>query len=70
MHLFNSNHIVDLLNIFQSGTLTSYLHAGVSGFLDTCYYLKSITIYPIKSCGGFSAKSWPLSNNGNNINFC
>ncbi|PNY07466.1 molybdenum cofactor sulfurase-like protein, partial [Trifolium pratense] len=37
---------------------------GVSGFLDTCYYLKSITIYPIKSCGGFSARSWPLSNNG------
>ncbi|WJX49485.1 Molybdenum cofactor sulfurase [Trifolium repens] len=37
---------------------------GVSGFLDTYYYLKSITIYPIKSCGGFSAKSWPLSNNG------
>ncbi|XP_073226054.1 molybdenum cofactor sulfurase isoform X4 [Cicer arietinum] len=37
---------------------------GVNGFLDTCYYLKSITIYPIKSCGGFSARSWPLSNNG------
>ncbi|XP_045829507.1 molybdenum cofactor sulfurase isoform X2 [Trifolium pratense] len=37
---------------------------GVSGFLDTCYYLKSITLYPIKSCGGFSARSWPLSING------
>ncbi|KAH1040792.1 hypothetical protein AAZX31_09G002100 [Glycine max] len=34
------------------------------GFVDTGYYLKSITIYPIKSCGGFSASSWPLSNNG------
>ncbi|KAK7405438.1 hypothetical protein VNO78_06733 [Psophocarpus tetragonolobus] len=32
--------------------------------VDTGYYLKSITIYPIKSCGGFSARSWPLSNNG------
>lgn len=34
------------------------------GFVDTGYYLKSITIYPIKSCGGFNARSWPLSNNG------
>ncbi|KAL5073402.1 hypothetical protein RYX36_012386 [Vicia faba] len=37
---------------------------GVNGSLDTCYYLKSITVYPIKSCGGFSARSWPLSNYG------
>ncbi|XP_020238282.1 molybdenum cofactor sulfurase isoform X3 [Cajanus cajan] len=34
------------------------------GFVDNGYFLKSITIYPIKSCGGFSARSWPLSNNG------
>ncbi|XP_057454448.1 molybdenum cofactor sulfurase isoform X2 [Lotus japonicus] len=34
------------------------------GVLDASYYLKSITIYPIKSCGGFSPKSWPLSDNG------
>ncbi|CAL0328717.1 unnamed protein product [Lupinus luteus] len=34
------------------------------GFLDTGYHLESITIYPIKSCGGFCARSWPLSNNG------
>ncbi|XP_022717462.1 molybdenum cofactor sulfurase-like isoform X3 [Durio zibethinus] len=27
-------------------------------------YLKSITIYPIKSCAGFSVKSWPLSTTG------
>lgn len=32
--------------------------------MDNGYFLKSITIYPIKSCGGFSARSWPLSNNG------
>ncbi|KAK7313969.1 hypothetical protein VNO77_39176 [Canavalia gladiata] len=35
-----------------------------NGFVDTGYYLKSITVYPIKSCGGFSAKSWPISING------
>ncbi|TYI95981.1 hypothetical protein E1A91_D01G036800v1 [Gossypium mustelinum] len=27
-------------------------------------HLKSITIYPIKSCAGFSLNSWPLSNTG------
>ncbi|KAG8653142.1 molybdenum cofactor sulfurase isoform X2 [Manihot esculenta] len=27
-------------------------------------YLKSITIYPIKSCGGFSVESWPLTSTG------
>ncbi|XVF18302.1 hypothetical protein REPUB_Repub11eG0009600 [Reevesia pubescens] len=26
--------------------------------------LKSITIYPVKSCAGFSVKSWPLSSTG------
>ncbi|KAF7824910.1 molybdenum cofactor sulfurase isoform X1 [Senna tora] len=34
------------------------------GSIATGYYLKSITIYPIKSCGGFSSESWPLSING------
>ncbi|XP_011012128.1 PREDICTED: molybdenum cofactor sulfurase isoform X6 [Populus euphratica] len=28
------------------------------------YYLKSITVYPIKSCTGFSVESWPLSSTG------
>ncbi|XP_010537782.1 PREDICTED: molybdenum cofactor sulfurase isoform X2 [Tarenaya hassleriana] len=28
------------------------------------YYLKSITIYPIKSCAGFSVDSWPLCRTG------
>ncbi|KAF9589840.1 hypothetical protein IFM89_028775, partial [Coptis chinensis] len=27
-------------------------------------YLKSITVYPIKSCGGFSVNCWPLSPSG------
>ncbi|KAI4315918.1 hypothetical protein L6164_023947 [Bauhinia variegata] len=35
-----------------------------TGSLATGYHLKSITVYPIKSCGGFSTESWPLSNNG------
>ncbi|KAL1337895.1 hypothetical protein HN51_032585 [Arachis hypogaea] len=34
------------------------------GSPDTGYHLKSITIYPIKSCGGFCSRSWPLSKNG------
>ncbi|XP_022865528.1 molybdenum cofactor sulfurase isoform X2 [Olea europaea var. sylvestris] len=28
------------------------------------YFLKSITIYPIKSCAGFSVESWPLTRTG------
>lgn len=28
------------------------------------YYLESITVYPIKSCAGFSVDSWPLSDTG------
>ncbi|KAJ0257164.1 Molybdenum cofactor sulfurase [Hirschfeldia incana] len=28
------------------------------------YYLKSVTIYPIKSCAGFSVNSWPLCRTG------
>ncbi|KAK7292490.1 hypothetical protein RIF29_08271 [Crotalaria pallida] len=42
----------------------NYLKGLKKGFLDTDYHLKSITIYPIKSCGGFCARSWPLCNNG------
>ncbi|KAF5730824.1 molybdenum cofactor sulfurase [Tripterygium wilfordii] len=30
----------------------------------TYYHLKSITIYPIKSCGGFSVGSWQLCSTG------
>ncbi|OWM89521.1 hypothetical protein CDL15_Pgr024269 [Punica granatum] len=32
--------------------------------LDRGICVKSIYIYPIKSCGGFSVESWPLSNTG------
>ncbi|KAK6149517.1 hypothetical protein DH2020_017042 [Rehmannia glutinosa] len=32
--------------------------------VNTRYFLKSITVYPIKSCAGFSVESWPLSSTG------
>ncbi|XP_062168774.1 molybdenum cofactor sulfurase isoform X2 [Alnus glutinosa] len=35
-----------------------------SRLLAGSFYLNSITIYPIKSCAGFSTESWPLSNTG------
>ncbi|KAI7979425.1 Molybdenum cofactor sulfurase [Camellia lanceoleosa] len=28
------------------------------------YYLRSITVYPIKSCAGFRVDNWPISNTG------
>ncbi|KAK7346705.1 hypothetical protein VNO80_21228 [Phaseolus coccineus] len=46
-----------LKNLWDSSCLEN-------GFVHTGYYLKSITVYPIKSCGGFSTRSWPLSSNG------
>ncbi|KAJ1385211.1 Pyridoxal phosphate-dependent transferase domain 1 [Sesbania bispinosa] len=53
------------IDFVANGHLLSLLLAGLErDSLDTSYCLKSITIYPIKSCGGFSAQSWPLSNNG------
>ncbi|XP_050223530.1 molybdenum cofactor sulfurase isoform X2 [Mercurialis annua] len=30
----------------------------------TGYHLKTISIYPIKSCGGFTVERWPLSSTG------
>ncbi len=35
-----------------------------SRLLASSFFLKSITIYPIKSCAGFSTESWPLSISG------
>ncbi|KAL7130624.1 hypothetical protein ABFS83_13G147100 [Erythranthe nasuta] len=32
--------------------------------VTTRYFLKSIIIYPIKSCAGFRVESWPLSSTG------
>ncbi|XVE52899.1 hypothetical protein DITRI_Ditri02bG0161200 [Diplodiscus trichospermus] len=42
-----------------------YPNEGIENRLSSSgFYLKSITIYPIKSCAGFSVKSWPLSTTG------
>ncbi|XP_021288794.1 molybdenum cofactor sulfurase isoform X2 [Herrania umbratica] len=42
-----------------------YPHEGLENQLSRSgCYLKSITIYPIKSCAGFSVESWPLSSTG------
>lgn len=32
--------------------------------VDTKIKVENLVIYPIKSCGGFSANIWPLSNSG------
>lgn len=32
--------------------------------LDTKIKVENLVVYPIKSCGGFSANVWPLSNSG------
>lgn len=47
--------------VFPYQTKTHSFHEGdlVGGV-----HLKSITIYPVKSCAGFSVQSWPLSNTG------
>ncbi|XP_073149560.1 molybdenum cofactor sulfurase isoform X2 [Henckelia pumila] len=36
---------------------------GADGFIAR-YFLKSIMVYPIKSCAGFNVESWPLSGTG------
>ncbi|KAG2679697.1 hypothetical protein I3760_11G063500 [Carya illinoinensis] len=43
---------------------SSFLNEGPRKLLAGGVFLKSITIYPIKSCAGFSAASWPLSSTG------
>ena len=42
--------------------------------LDTEVKVENLVVYPIKSCGGFGATIWPLSNSGElcclSSNFC
>lgn len=40
------------------------LTSNVSGKNDHNIYLESITVYPIKSCSGFTVDSWSLSSSG------
>lgn len=49
-----------LTNFFTSAP---FVIAGFERITTRCF-LKSITIYPIKSCAGFSVEIWPLSNTG------
>lgn len=53
---------------YQFGQLRSsipFLSEVLESKLSTAgYNLKSIAIYPIKSCAGFSVESWPLSSTG------
>ncbi|XP_010272265.1 PREDICTED: molybdenum cofactor sulfurase isoform X4 [Nelumbo nucifera] len=44
------------LSLSKTGVLNSLSTVGI--------YVRSITVYPIKSCAGFSVDSWPLSNSG------
>nr|XP_023926826.1 molybdenum cofactor sulfurase-like [Quercus suber] len=37
---------------------------GLESRFTSSFFLKSITIYPIKSCAGFSTEKWPLSISG------
>ncbi|KAM3732066.1 hypothetical protein ACB098_11G032800 [Castanea mollissima] len=37
---------------------------GLESRFTSSFFLKSITIYPIKSCAGFSTERWPLSISG------
>uniref|UniRef100_A0A1D1ZL06 Molybdenum cofactor sulfurase n=1 Tax=Anthurium amnicola TaxID=1678845 RepID=A0A1D1ZL06_9ARAE len=59
--LFKKNSIGE-----EYSLMTKVLHIpDISQKLTTgCICLKSITIYPIKSCSGFSVDSWPLSHTG------
>ncbi|KAL4200828.1 hypothetical protein AMTRI_Chr02g255600 [Amborella trichopoda] len=58
-----------LVNSFVSKTtcgtkLKSSIEGTWKGHSEGEIYLKSITIYPIKSCAGFSVEKWPLSSTG------
>lgn len=33
------------------------------------YVIKSITVYPIKSCAGFSVERWPLCSTGKCLSY-
>ncbi|CAK9157769.1 unnamed protein product [Ilex paraguariensis] len=55
-----------VLSLSHSPLRTKYIHLPTEGFerAPSRYYLRSITVYPIKSCAGFKVDSWPLSSTG------
>lgn len=67
---FIRSSFVSMPSEFEKGYLLRpksipYPTEGVDNRLSSSgCYLKSITIYPIKSCAGFSVESWPLSSTG------
>ncbi|GAV64118.1 Aminotran_5 domain-containing protein/MOSC domain-containing protein/MOSC_N domain-containing protein [Cephalotus follicularis] len=66
---FIRHSFVSLPNTSRNGCLLrarsiSFTSKGFERLTTSGYYLKSISIYPIKSCTGFSAESWPLGSAG------
>ncbi|XP_078166867.1 molybdenum cofactor sulfurase (LOS5) (ABA3) isoform X1 [Carex rostrata] len=60
MQLLESSFLSKSRKPFENGLVPSLKDLQLSGAIQ----LKSITIYPIKSCTGFKALSWPLCNAG------
>lgn len=56
---FVTSSFVALPNWIESGY--QLMQGSESRLGAASFYLKSITVYPIKSCAGFNVESWPLS---------
>ncbi|KAK1440120.1 hypothetical protein QVD17_05945 [Tagetes erecta] len=63
------NFIVSSFVLLPTGALRSrsIQSATEGGRTTTEHYLKSIVVYPIKSCAGFKVDSWPLSSTGREL---
>ncbi|KAK0597739.1 hypothetical protein LWI29_028205 [Acer saccharum] len=67
---FIKSSFVSLPNLSANGNLmrASYIPFSTEGvdreLLASNHFIKSITIYPIKSCAGFSVERWPLCSTG------
>ncbi|BFG28744.1 hypothetical protein CerSpe_150180 [Prunus speciosa] len=59
---FMTSSFVALPNWIESGH--QLMQGSESRLAAASFYLKSITVYPIKSCAGFNVESWPLSSTG------
>lgn len=53
-----------VLDFCNASNLLSFCAASERRHKSTDLHLKSITVYPIKSCAGFCVDSWPLSRTG------
>lgn len=43
--------------------------SGIERRLSVLKFIKSITVYPIKSCAGFSVERWPLCSTGKCLSY-